>query len=119
MASTLNFDLIQGDSIEKTITADAFDLSSYTPHGQMRRSLTSPYFIDFVMSYDPVTLVISWYLSPVVSALLLPGKYFYQIEITDSTSSNITLLVGEINVIAEISKPTGPTGPTWGIGGTP
>jgi hypothetical protein len=69
----------------------------------MRRDPQSIKAIDFTMTISNDNKSITWHLDPTVSAAIIPGIYVYQIEII-STTITMTLLMGEITVLAEISR---------------
>jgi hypothetical protein len=120
MASTYDFSFVAGDSIDETITpknsdGSAFDLTDYSLRGQMRKSFSSPTKIDFSLSLNDDKDAILWSLSPEVSKDIVPGDYVYQIEIyklnsegaqghQDEVLENITLLMGAITVLPEVSR---------------
>jgi hypothetical protein len=97
-----NFTLVQGDTINKQISVSGLSLSGFTVTGNMQKATGTRPIIPFAMSILSGNQTISWYLDPVTSQNLEPGKYHYQIEIASGSTQVITILYGEIDVIVGI-----------------
>ena len=108
MATYSNIYIDQGSTYSSVIDVlDAnglpTDLTDYFVRGQIRRTYNSTLFYDFILDIPNPTngkIVIS--LSNNISATLKPGRYVYDIEMTNGSVIS-TILQGPILVTGDVT----------------
>jgi hypothetical protein len=98
MAIKANIVIDQGTDFSSTIDlvdSDGviFDLTGYTAAAQMRKNYTSSAATTFTTATSTTTGVINLSLSNTSTGALEPGRYLYDVEITQTGSGNITRVV--------------------------
>ena len=107
--------LEQGATFNTSITLDdvageAFNLVSYTATSQMRKSYySSNAAATFSVSTgnNPVLGTITLSLDSANTANIYPGRYVYDVYITNPVGSRIRVLEGIINVTPQVTKTAG------------
>lgn len=111
MASIANLYVDQGSTYSNIITVastsgSALDLSGYTIASQMRKSYGSSTYYTFTASvYDAATGKVRLQLTSTQTSAIPAGRYLYDIEITNtSTSAKTRILEGIVIVTPEITQ---------------
>lgn len=111
MAVYANLDIDQGSDYQTTITVEGsnglpFDLTGYSARGQIRRNYTSTTAYNFTATItDPTDGEINIFLDHSVSAAMKAGRYLYDIEIVQSSSSDITRVIeGQVEINPRITR---------------
>ena len=105
MAIKANIVIDQGTDFSSAIDlvdADGviFDLTGYTAAAQMRKNYTSSAATTFTTAIPvPATGVINLTLSNTNTGALEPGRYLYDVEITQTGSGNITRVVEGVETV--------------------
>jgi len=75
------------------------NLTGYTARGKIRKSYTSSTFYDFVVTIPaPTTGQVIISLTSTVTAGIKPGRYLYDVEIVQTSTSKVTRIVeGQID----------------------
>jgi len=89
-----------------TATFAPLDLTGYTVKSQMRKSYGSSVAYNFnAMVYDATTGRVKIYLTSTESESIPPGRYLYDIEITQTVSGIKTRVIEGIAIISpQITK---------------
>jgi hypothetical protein len=111
VASIANLYVDQGSTYSNIITVastsgSALDLSGYTIASQMRKSYGSSTYYTFTASvYDAATGKVRLQLTSTQTSAIPAGRYLYDIEITNtSTSAKTRILEGIVIVTPEITQ---------------
>jgi len=111
MAITANISIDQGTTFNTVVTvtgADGlvFDLTGYTTRGQIRKTYTSLTSVSFVASVlSAVDGKITLSLDATTTAAMKPGRYLYDVEIVEVSTSTVTrVLEGQIEINARITR---------------
>lgn len=107
MATKVNFLIDQGTSFATTINlndddGNALDLSGYSVEGQMRKAYSSQNYVAFVANLALGELNLA--LSANTTKVLSPGRYVYDVELTDTNGIVTRLLEGVITVTPEVTR---------------
>jgi len=112
MAAIANLTVDQGTSFTSDVTVkdangNAFDLSGYTANAKMAKGFASTRTrttITTTVAADATTGVVTLSLSSTVSAGLDAERYVYDLEITQTSSGNVTRVIeGIITVRPQVS----------------
>ena len=110
MAIKANLIIDQGTSFVTTLAlTDSSDnplnLNLYTYQAQMRKHYSSSNSVSFTVTGDGNTGVLTLSLSANNTANIAAGRYVYDVEITESSSSNITRVVeGIVTVTPNVTR---------------
>jgi hypothetical protein len=110
VASISNLFVDQGSDFSNIITVagsgGAINLTDYTIKSQLRKSYSSSSFFNFNATiYDAATGRIRIQLSAEASSLIPPGRYLYDIELTNTeTGAKNRIVEGIVTVSPEITK---------------
>jgi len=111
VASIANLYIDSGSTYSNIITVasatgSALDLSGYTIASQMRKSYGSSTYYTFTASiYDAATGKVRLQLTSTQTSAIPAGRYLYDIEITNtSTSAKTRILEGIVIVTPEITQ---------------
>jgi len=112
MPSSANLQIYQGDDFAATVTVTnpdgtAADISTYTAQSQMRRQVAD---LDATVAAEITTSVTSpyVYLSLThVQTSQLSGMYVWDLQLTSSTGTVITILAGKAPVTQEVTREPG------------
>jgi hypothetical protein len=81
------------------------NLTGYTVKSQMRKSYTSSTYYDFTATvHDAVNGKVRLQLNATQSGLIVPGRYLYDVEITDPNGAKTRVIEGIVTVTPEITK---------------
>jgi len=112
MAAIANLTVDQGTSFTSDVTVkdangNAFDLSGYTANAKMAKGFASTRTrttISTTVAADATTGVVTLSLSSTVTAGLDAERYVYDLEITQTSSGNVTRVIeGIITVRPQVS----------------
>lgn len=97
MAIKANLVIDQGSTFSASIdvadvNGNAYNLTGYTVHSQMRKNYTSSSAVTFSAEHNGSGGKIDLSLSATSTATIEPGRYLYDVEIT-STGGTITRVV--------------------------
>lgn len=110
MAIKANLIVDQGSSFVTTLALtdsndNPINLNLYTFSGQIRKHYTSSNSTSFTITGNGNTGVLTLSLSANSTANLVAGRYLYDIEITETSSSNITRVVeGIVTVTPNVTR---------------
>jgi hypothetical protein len=110
VASISNLFVDQGSDFSNIITVagsgGAINLTDYTIKSQLRKSYSSSSFFNFNATiYDAATGRIRIQSSAEASSLIPPGRYLYDIELTNTgTGAKNRIVEGIVTVSPEITK---------------
>lgn len=110
MAIKANLTVDQGSSFVTTLTLTDSDdipinLDLYTFSGQIRKHFTSSTSTPFTISGNGATGILTLSLSANSTANLVSGRYVYDVEIVESSSSNVTRVVeGIVTVTPNVTR---------------
>ena len=111
MASVSNLYIDQGSTYSNIITVasstgTALNLTGYTVASQIRKSYGSSTYHTFTASvYDAVTGKVRLQLTSTQTSAISAGRYLYDIEITNtSTTAKTRILEGIVVVTPEITQ---------------
>lgn len=111
MAVYANLTIDQGSDFQTTITVEGsnglpFDLTGYSARGQIRRSYTSTTAYSFTATItDPTDGEINIFLDNSVTAAMKAGRYLYDVEIVQTSSSDVTRVIeGQVEITPRITR---------------
>jgi hypothetical protein len=106
-----NYDLLiyRGDYFPMTITmrdnnGNPLDLSGFTPAATIRANHSSGTEYAFEATLPGGPGVVSLVLNSDVSALLTPGSYVWDYQLTDANSNVRTYITGDVTVYDEVTR---------------
>lgn len=110
MAAKANIVIDQGADFQTTITVRTDDgevqnLTDYTGSGQIRKHYTSTTAVDFTVSFEEPRTggQVTMSLTRDQTANMEPGRYVYDVEITDSTDFRSRLVEGIVTVTPQVT----------------
>ena len=103
MAIKANITIDQGTDFSALVDVETssntvYDLTGYTVAAQMRKNYSSSSATTFVCSHNSALGQISMALGKDDTAVLEPGRYLYDIEITSSGGSVARVVQGTVTV---------------------
>lgn len=110
MAIKANFTIDQGSDFEAAIDvvqgADTvYDLTNHSVEAQMRKSYASTSYHSFTTSHNSAGGKIILSMTNAETGAITPGRYLYDVEITDLDTGKITRVVqGVITVSPGITR---------------
>lgn len=109
MAITANIKIDQGTDFSasidvKTTNGLVYNLTGYIIAAQMRKSYYSSVATSFTTSHNGVGGQIKIILANVVTNLLVPGRYLYDVEITDPSGHITRVVEGIVTVAGGITR---------------
>ena len=109
MATKANLTLDQGATFSTVITltdgnGNAIDLTNYTGAAQMRKSYTSSTAYTFSVSLGGTSGTITLGMSANTTAGIAPGRYLYDVELTDTSSIISRVFEGIVTVTPNITR---------------
>jgi hypothetical protein len=107
MATKVNFLIDQGTTFETTINlndddGNPIDLTGYSIAGQMRKHYTSTNYVAFNANLALGELNLA--LAANTTDTLTPGRYVYDVELTDTNGLITRLLEGIITVTPQVTR---------------
>jgi hypothetical protein len=110
MAAKANIVLDQGADFQTTITVRGddgavTDLTGYTASGSIKKHYTSLTSIDFTMSFETPRSAgqLTLSLTRAQTEAMEPGRYVYDVEITDSSNFRSRLVEGIVTVTPQVT----------------
>jgi len=114
MAAKANIIVDQGTDFSTTITVrnddgNLIDLAGYSAAGQIRKHYTSTTAVDFGTSFETPRSagLLTLTLSRTQTANMEPGRYLYDVELTDSANTRSRLVEGVVTVTPQITSTEG------------
>lgn len=111
MATYSNIYIDQGSTYSSIIDVKdgnglPFNLTGYTPRGQIRKSYSSSTAINFVTSINtPINGKIGMSLTATQTRAMKPGRYIYDIEIYNSGGHVIRVAEGQVEISPASTRP--------------
>jgi hypothetical protein len=107
MATKANITIDQGTTFNTSVAltdsyGNPLDLSAYTANSQIRKWYTSSTAVDFTVTLSHGNISLS--LNSDSTALLTPGRYVYDVLLTDSQNSVTRVVEGVVTVTPRVSK---------------
>jgi len=112
MAAIANLTLDQGATFNSDVTVkdangNAFDLTGYTASAKMAKGYVSTKTrttITCIVNGDPTTGIVTMSLTADQTGLLNEGRYVYDLEILQTSSSTVTRVIeGIINIRPQVT----------------
>lgn len=109
MAIKANIVVDQGSTFNTTIDItdendQPLDLSGYTGQAQMRKHYTSSNAVPFGVSINPTLGSIALSLSANATIQITPGRYVYDVELTDSGGIVSRIVEGIVTVTPNVTR---------------
>lgn len=109
MATKANLFIDQGTTYSTTISIanmddEAIDLSNYTGAAQIRKHYTSSNSVSFGVSIDGATGDLTLSLTAAQTGAMLPGRYVYDVEITDSANVVSRIVEGIVTINPGVTR---------------
>lgn len=110
MATKANLVIDQGATYNTDIyllddNGDSLMLGNYTVASQMRKSYTSSNAISFSCSTNVTEGTITLSLTAAQTAAITPGRFVYDVELTDTYSNTVSRVVeGIITVTPQVTR---------------
>lgn len=110
MAAKANIVIDQGADFQTTITVrgddgTVTDLTGYTASGQIKKHYTSLTSVDFAMTFESPRSggQLTMSLTRAQTEAMEPGRYVYDVEITDATDFRTRLVEGIVTVTPQVT----------------
>lgn len=109
MATKANLKIGQGTDFLTSITLTDDDgipitLSGYTGEGQIRKYYTSSTAVDFDVSIQANTGVVTLQLTSAQTNAMEAGRYVYDVELTDSANIVSRILEGIVTITPGVTR---------------
>lgn len=111
MSIKANLIINQGADFITTVTVtndngDIVNLTGYTAHGQIRKHYTSTTAYDITVSFDDDRTNGQLYLEVFreTTTAMEPGRYVYDVELTDATDVRSRLIEGIATVTPSVTR---------------
>lgn len=109
MAIKANLIIDQGVDYSTSVTltnddGDIINLSGYTAESQIRKTYTSLSAVDFNVSIAETQGVVSLALSANVSSNLVPGRYVYDVLLTNTQGIKSRIVEGIVTVTPRVTQ---------------
>ena len=109
MATRADLSIDHGTDYEVTLTltdedGNILDLSNSNTAAQIRKSYTSLTYTEFDTSTNAATGEISLTLSADQTADLEPGRYVYDVELTDASNSISRIVEGVVTIAPQVTR---------------
>ena len=111
MAIYANLTIDQGTDYYSTVSVEGsnglpYDLTGHTARGQIRKNYTSSTYYTFVVTINrPLQGEIEIEVGNAVTAVMKPGRYVYDIEITESLTGDRTRVVeGQVEITPGVTR---------------
>lgn len=109
MAIKANLQIDQGTTFQTSINVtddndDVVDLTGYSTVAQMRKHFTSSNSTSFVTSISPSIGVVTLSMTANTTNLLVPGRYVYDCELTDTNGAVTRLVEGIVTVTPGVTR---------------
>lgn len=111
MAVYANLNIDQGTDFFSTVVVEGgnslpFDLTGYTARGHIRKNYKSSTFVAFTTAINnPEKGEINISLTNVQTRGMKAGRYLYDIEIVETSTSSVTRVVeGQVEIIPRVTQ---------------
>ncbi len=109
MAIRGNLIIDQGATFQTSINVTdddevAINLTGYTAAAQMRKHYTSSNATNFTVSISPVLGIVTLSMSANTTNSLVPGRYVYDCELTDTNGATTRLVEGIVTVTPGVTR---------------
>ena len=109
MGTKVNLVIDQGASFETTVNltddnGDAVDLTGYSAAGQIRKHYTSSSATNMTIVLGGANGTVTMALSANATANLVAGRYVYDVELTDTSSSVSRIFEGIVTVTPQVTR---------------
>ena len=111
MAIYANLTIDQGTDYYSTVSVEGsnglpYDLTGHTARGQIRKNYTSSTYYPFTVTINrPLQGEIEIEVDNAVTAVMKPGRYVYDIEITESLTGDRTRVVeGQVEITPGVTR---------------
>lgn len=109
MATRADLSIDQGTDYEVTLTltdenGNVLDLSNSNTAAQIRKNYTSLTYTEFDTSTNVATGEISLTLTADQTADLEPGRYVYDVELTDASNSISRVVEGVVTITPQVTR---------------
>lgn len=112
MAQKVDFLIEQGTTWLTQITikdgdSTAINITDYICESQMRPSFSSDTSYDITCTIsepDSTSGILTLNLSDIETSAIKAGRYYYDVELTDTTGNKTRLIEGNISVTSEVTK---------------
>lgn len=109
MATKANLFIDQGTTYSTTISIanmddEAIDLSNYSGAAQIRKHYTSSNSVNFGVSIDGATGDLTLSLTAAQTSGMQPGRYVYDVEITDSANVVSRIVEGIVTINPGVTR---------------
>jgi len=109
MATKANLVIDQGTTYATSINItneedQIIDLTGCTGAAQIRKHYSSTNAVSFSVSIDPTEGLVSLFLTTTQTNTLIPGRYVYDVEITDSANVVSRILEGIVTVTPQVTR---------------
>ena len=109
MASKTHLVIDQGTTFSSTLNltddnGDPLDLAGYTANSQMRKWYTSSNSLSFSTSINTSIGTVTLSLSSNQTNAIVPGRYVYDVELTDNSGSVSRIVEGIITVTPQVTR---------------
>jgi hypothetical protein len=109
MATRADISIDQGTDYEVTLTltdegGNILDLSNSNTAAQIRKSYTSLTYTEFDTSINVATGEISLTLTADQTSNLEPGRYVYDVELTDGSNSISRVVEGVVTITPQVTR---------------
>ena len=105
MATKKNLIIDQGSDYSFSITITGQDYTGFSARGQIRKTYDSDVIASFTAVNTEANIgKFTLSLAHTVTAAMAPGKYLYDIEVYQGSTSCTRMLEGEIELTPEVTK---------------
>lgn len=109
MATKANLVIDQGTHFSTTISIanmddEAIDLTGYTGAAQIRKHHSSANAVNFGVSIDAALGDLTLSLTPSQSNAMVPGRYVYDVEVTDSSNVVSRIVEGIVTITPGVTR---------------
>jgi hypothetical protein len=107
MATKANITIDQGTTFNTSVSltdsyGNPLDLSGYTANSQVRKWYTSSTSVNFGVTLDSGNIFLT--MNSATTANLTPGRYVYDVLLTDTHNSVTRVVEGIVTVTPRVSK---------------
>jgi hypothetical protein len=109
MAIRGNLIIDQGATFQTSINVTddnevAINLTGYTAAAQMRKHYTSSNATNFTVTISPALGIVTLVMSANTTNTLVPGRYVYDCELTDTNGATTRLVEGIVTVTPGVTR---------------
>ena len=109
MATKANLVIDQGTNFSTTISIanmddEAIDLTGYSAVAQIRKHHSSSNSVSFGVSIDAALGDLTLSLTPTQTNAMVPGRYVYDVEVTDSSNVVSRIVEGLVTITPSVTR---------------